>query len=165
MRSVNTVNLVLSVLVITRGGFEVGAACSQRAGFTTLYHEAIQNKALFNHVFKSLTNTIDRVECFQACVGDCRCMSYNFQENPSVDGTRHCELNSADYKSDTFALMIRAGFAYYDIRPIFNSAQVKRNVFFYPFSKLLGNGHCLCHRLTPTRKELNKILIFSFIQP
>ena len=125
----NTVNYILFVVIITRL-HNVDAACSQCGGVETQFlRDAIPNKALSNHVVKSLTNLTTTVQCFVACKEDCRCMSYNFQDKPSSDGTQLCELNSADYKFDSLALKNRLGFTYYDTRPYFNSPQVRKTLF------------------------------------
>ena len=121
----NSVNYILFVIATTRV-YNVNGTCSRCNAFQTQFlDDAIPNKALSNHVVKSLTNLTTKVQCFRACTADCRCMSYNFQDKPSTDGTQLCELNSADYKLDILALKNCREFTYYDIHPYFNSAQVK----------------------------------------
>ena len=75
----------------------------------------MNGKALFNHVFKTFTNITEIWQCLDACVKDCRCLSYNMR-SPPHDGLQPlCELNSVERANDPHSLKTRPGFVYYDI--------------------------------------------------
>ena len=126
MDTVTSISLILSIIVITSVS-NVDGVCGHGCVVfrTRIPGETVPDMALFNHVFKTLTNLTEWQQCFVACTQDCRCMSYNFQTQPSSDGTRLCELNSNDYNADSLdAMKSRPGFKYFDISLTFSSKQV-----------------------------------------
>ena len=115
-------------LVILIGGLFEGkdAFCNQCVNFQSqLGKNTIENKALFDHTFLSTTRFNNFQNCFFECVGDCRCVSYNFQTRPSSDGSQLCELNTADTATHPDSLKDRPGFTYHDIVLELNIEQVR----------------------------------------
>ena len=70
-----------------------------------------QNSSLVGFVFEALNFPIWK-GCFNMCVRQCQCLSFNFYE---VNTTKNCELNDATAKLAPKALTKKEGVAYYEI--------------------------------------------------
>ena len=135
--------MAVYLLTISIGGLIEGidASCNQCVNFKSqLGKNTVENKALFEHTFLSTTRFNNFQNCFFACAGDCRCMSYNFQTRPSSDGSQLCELNSADAGNRPDLLKGRPGFSYHDIVPEFNFGQVRIKQSPFIFSYQLSSS-------------------------
>ena len=71
-----------------------------------------QNSALVGYVIETFTSFWNWKQCFNVCLKNCQCLSFNFNE---VNTTENCELNDANTKLEPEALREKAGVNYYEL--------------------------------------------------
>ena len=71
-----------------------------------------ENTALYGYVIEALSFLRNFQECFQRCMKNCQCLSFNFNE---VNTTENCELNEANTQLAPDALKEKNGLVYYEL--------------------------------------------------
>ncbi|KAL9967567.1 hypothetical protein ACROYT_G025822 [Oculina patagonica] len=70
-----------------------------------------QDFALVGYVFEKFSSLLSWQQCFNICLKNCQCLSFNFNE---VNTTENCELNDANTKLAPEALREKEGDDYYE---------------------------------------------------
>ena len=69
-----------------------------------------ENFALVDYIFQAFSFA-NWKECFESCMANCQCLSFNFNE---VNATENCELNDANTKLVPQALKEKEGVNYFE---------------------------------------------------
>ena len=80
-----------------------------------------QNFALVGYVFEQFSSIRNWQQCFNICLQNCQCLSFNFNE---VNATENCELNDANTKLAPEALREKEGVNYYELARSYNDQNV-----------------------------------------
>ena len=84
-----------------------------------------KNFSLVGYVFQKLNSLWNWKQCFNVCLKNCQCLSFNFNE---VNTTENCELNDANTKLEPEALREKEGVNYYEpVRSYFDNKVRKRS--------------------------------------
>lgn len=78
----------------------------------SLANDTKQNSALVGYVIVTFSSLWNWKQCFNLCVKNCQCLSFNFNE---VNATENCELNDANTKVEPQALREKEGVSYYEL--------------------------------------------------
>ncbi|KAL9967820.1 hypothetical protein ACROYT_G026117 [Oculina patagonica] len=81
----------------------------ERVSFS-LATDTKQNFALVGYVIEKFSSVLSWQQCFNICLKNCQCLSFNFNE---VNATKNCELNDANTKLAPEALRQKEGVIYY----------------------------------------------------
>ena len=71
-----------------------------------------RNFSLVGYVFQNVSSLRNWKQCFNLCLKNCQCLSFNFNE---VNTTENCELNDANTKVEPEALREKEGVNYYEL--------------------------------------------------
>ena len=99
---------------------EVSCICSSCHDFrasNVTGHLTLENRTLVGYELLAL-QVEHFLACFDACVVDCRCMSFNWEKNPKQGGGHKCQLNSETKDVNLIALVEKPGHSYHDIETI-----------------------------------------------
>ena len=77
-------------------------------------HLTLENRSLVGYGISTL-QAEHFLECFDACIEDCRCMSINWEKSPKQGVGHQCQLNSENKDTDVSALVEKPGHSYHDI--------------------------------------------------
>ena len=99
----NIIHVLIAVIATAKG------SCLTGEFQFALGRNMIENYALRGHVFANVTAK-EPIRCFRACQLDCRCISFNFQENKD-----NCQLNEENRYTNFSALKFFEGWQYYDL--------------------------------------------------
>ena len=99
--------LVAEVSLICSRCHDFGA--SSEAGHLTLVNRTLEGYNL------STIQVEHFLECFDACIVDCRCLSFNWEKNPSQGAEHQCQLNFETKDTNASLLFEKPGHSYHDI--------------------------------------------------
>ena len=77
-----------------------------------LANDKKQNSYLVGYVIETFSSLWNWKQCFNLCLKNCQCLSFNFNE---VNATENCELNDANTKLEPEALREKEGVNYYEL--------------------------------------------------
>ena len=89
-----------------------------------LANDKKQNVTLAGYVIITFSSIWNWKQCFNLCLKNCQCLSFNFNE---VNATENCELNDANTKVEPEALREKEGVNYYELSRNYYDMKV-RNV-------------------------------------
>ena len=78
----------------------------------SLANDGKKEFALVGYVFEKFSSILNWQQCFNICLKNCQCLSFNFNE---VNTTENCELNDANTKITSEALKEKEGVNYYEL--------------------------------------------------
>ena len=81
-----------------------------------------QNFTLVGYVIETFSSFGNWKQCFNVCLKNCQCLSFNFNE---VNTTENCELNDANTKLEPEALRKKEGVGYYELVRSYNDMKVR----------------------------------------
>jgi len=82
-----------------------------------------RNFSLVGYVFQKLSSLQNWKQCFNVCLKNCQCLSFNFNE---VNTTENCELNDASTKVEPEALREKEGVNYYELVRNYYDVKVRK---------------------------------------
>lgn len=84
-----------------------------------------QNVTIVGYVFEKFS-FVNWQQCFQTCLANCQCLSFNFNE---LNTTENCELNDANTKVAPQALEEKEGVIYYELVRNYYDKMVRDSLF------------------------------------
>lgn len=99
-----------------------------------------QNFTLVGYVFEKFSSLWSWQQCFNICLKNCQCLSFNFNE---VNTTENCELNDDNTKLAPKALEQKEGVIYYELARNYYDKKVRLETFpvqFMTFFKYFFEG-------------------------
>ena len=107
------------------------AACQVKPCTVRQYHfsrerDSVENYALCGYSFKNLTVSSHK-HCFEHCVWECRCISFNYLITARKD---NCQLNEENRYLSPGALKRRDGHSYHEIGIDYNVKVRETEVWF-----------------------------------
>ena len=116
--SMQVLSRYLSFLVVLCLVSEASLGCSRCRDF--LASSNAGNLTVTDHSLAGYELKMMEVEnflaCFDACIEDCLCMSFNFKKNPTQGERHQCQLSSEKKDTNLTALVDKPGTSYHDIQ-------------------------------------------------
>ena len=115
-----------------------------------LANDKKQNATLAGYVIITFSSIWNWKQCFNLCLKNCQCLSFNFNE---VNTTENCELNDANTKVEPEALREKEGVSYYELARSYYDMKVRKCYIWQGCSAMK-------RKIPLTRSEFCKILFY-----
>ena len=156
--------LLVTVLVIHASSSHCTNGMCEKVSLS-LATDTKQNFTLVGYVFEKFSSLWSWQQCFNICLKNCQCLSFNFNE---VNTTENCELNDANTKLAPKALEQKEGVIYYELARNYYDKKVRNfSSIVYDFFKIFFRGSVRIEDCDVACLELfffSKLIIFDSLK-